>query len=354
MAFWNIKNVAIKGITACVPDNKISTYDLDFFTEEEATTFIKTVGIENRYWAPEGVCASDLCFNAAEKLIEELTWNKDEIEVLAFESVTPDYKTPPTSAILQNRLGLSNNCFVLDIPMGCCGFLYGLTVVSSLLTSGTVKKGLLLVGDTATRMGSQYDKSRVPLFGDCGTAIALEYDENAEDMRIQFYSDGKGYKALHTPHGGYRTPTTPESFIYEDFGNGIKRAPIHALIDGLEVFSFAITKAPTSVNQFLEDNKIDRNQDVDYFLIHQANKMINDRVIKKIQIDKSKTTSTLKDYGNTGGASIPFTMVANLRDELQKKKLSLVMSSFGLGLTWGVAHLYTERIIIPELIKMSC
>ena len=352
MAYWNIKNVAIKGIAACVPDNKISTYDLDLFTKEEATTFIKTVGIENRYWAPDGICASDLCFSAAEKLIKELNWNKEDIEILAFESVTPDYKTPPTSTVLQDRLGLSNNCFALDIPMGCCGFLYGMNVVSNLIASGTAKRGLLLVGDTATRMGSQQDKSRVPLFGDCGTAIALEYDENVESIRTRFYSDGSGYKALFTPHGGYRHPAVPESFIYEDFGNGIKRAPIHATIDGLEVFSFAITKAPLSINQFLEDHQIDRSQDVDYFLIHQANKMINDRVIKKIQIDKSKTTSTLRDFGNTGGASIPLTMVANLRDELQNNKLSLVMSSFGLGLTWGVMHINVNKIVVPELIKL--
>ena len=352
MAYWDIKNVAIKGMAGCVPNNKVSTYDLGIFTEEEASNFIKTVGIENRYLAPNDICASDLCFNAAEKLIAELNWNKEDIEILAFESVTPDYKTPPTSTVLQSRLGLSNNCFALDIPMGCCGFLYGMTVVSNLLTAGSVKKGLLLVGDTATRMGSPYDKSRVPLFGDCGVAIALEFDKTAKNIRTQFYTDGKGYKALFTPHGGYRNPATPESFTCEDFGNGIKRAPIHALIDGLEVFSFAITKAPQSINKFLEDHEIDKDCDVDYFLIHQANRMINDRVVKKIQIDKSKTSSTLKNFGNTGGASIPMTIIANLREEFLKKELSLIMSSFGLGLTWGVAHMYTNKIVIPKLIKL--
>jgi len=352
MAKWEIKNIAIKGIAACVPNNCISTYDLDIFTKEEADIFIKTVGIESRYIAPENVCASDLCAASAEKLLSELNWNRDEVGILAFESVTGDYKTPPTSCILQSRLGLPNNCFTLDIPMGCCGFIYGMTVVGNMMCSGSIKRALLLVGDTAGRMGSALDKSRVPLFGDCGTAIALEYDENAAPMLSQFYTDGGGYKALMTPHGGYRYPATPESFISKDFGNGIRRASVHALIDGMSVFSFAITRAPQSINQFLTDFQIDKDRDVDYFLIHQANKMINDRVIKKIQVDPSKITSTLKNFGNTGGASIPLTIVANLRKEFQENRLSSIMSSFGLGLTWGVMNVRTDKIVIPELIKL--
>ena len=125
--------------------------------------------------------------------------------------------------------------------MGCCGCMYAITVAGNLLTTGNVKRALLLIGDTALRMGSMKDKSRVPLFGDCGTAVALEYDETANDIVVDFHTHGKGYEALMTPHGGFRHPATPESFEYEDFGNGIVRAPIHTLINGMNVFSFAIS-----------------------------------------------------------------------------------------------------------------
>ena len=99
---------------------------------------------------------------------------KDSIDVLVFGSVTGDYKTPPTSSILQDRLGLPSSTFVLDIPMGCRGSTYAINIAGNLLSSGTVKRALLLVGDTAFRMGSPKDKSRVPLLGDCGMAMALE------------------------------------------------------------------------------------------------------------------------------------------------------------------------------------
>jgi 3-oxoacyl-[acyl-carrier-protein] synthase III len=137
-------------------------------------------------------------------------------------------------------------------------------------------------------MGSLKDKSRVPLFGDCGTAIALEYDSNANDIVVDFHTYGKGYEALMTPHGGFRYPATIESFDYEDFGNGVVRAPIHTLINGMNVFSFAISRPPRSVEKFLTENNIDRDSDIDYFLIHQANKMIVDRIVKKTEITKRK------------------------------------------------------------------
>ena len=235
MALWNIKNVKLAGVAGAVPDKAVDTHDFDFFNREEADVFIDTVGIEKRYVATDDICASDLCLAAAENLIAKLGWNKEEIDILSFASVTGDYRTPPTSCILQERLGLSDRCFTLDIPMGCCGCVYSITVVGNMLSSGNLKKALLWIGDTATRMGSPYDKSRVPLFGDCGTALALEYHEDAEPIIVDFHTFGKGYRALMTPAGGFRHPVTPESFEYEDFGNGIVRAPVHTLINGMDL-----------------------------------------------------------------------------------------------------------------------
>ena len=258
----------VTGVAAAVPRNVVYTTDFDFFTPEEAGVFNNTVGIKQRHIAPEDVCASDLCFAAAEQLLADLKWERESVDILIFESVTGDYKTPPTSCLLQDRLGLSEDCFAMDIPMGCCGCMYAITTGGNLLSSGNVKRALLLIGDTALRMGSMKDKSRVPLFGDCGTAMALEYDPTASDIVVDFHTYGKGYEALMTPHGGFRHPITRESFEYEDFGNGIVRAPLHTLINGMNVFSFAISKPPRSIETFIADYGIDRERDVDYFLIH--------------------------------------------------------------------------------------
>ena len=350
MAFWLIKNVALRGVTGTVPDNPVKTAELPVLTKEEADLFDATVGIKNRYIAPDHICASDLCFDAAERLLTGLGWNKESIDVLLFASVTGDYKTPPTSAILQNRLGLPANTFVLDVPMGCCGCMYGINVAGNLLSAGSAKRALLLVGDTAMRMGSPKDKSRMPLFGDSGTALALEYDPDAADIIIDFNTMGSGYKALMTPHGGYRHPVTKEeSFEYEDFGNGIVRAPKDALISGMDVFSFAITKPVISLKKMLDDLEIDKDSDVDYYLIHQANKLIVDRIVKKLKLPVDKVPYNLQKFGNLGGASLLMLMVSEIAEELQSRPLTLVCSSFGLGLTWGTMVLKTKALNVAPL-----
>ena len=351
MALWEIKNVAVRGVTGTVPNHAVKTADFDIFTQEEADIFDNTVGIKNRYIGSDDICTSDLCFDAAERLLAALGWEKESVDVLVFGSVTGDYKTPPTAGILQHRLGLPTSTFVLDIPMGCCGSMYAINVAGNLLSAGTVKRALLLVGDTALRMGSLKDKSRVPLFGDSGTAMALEYDPAAEDIVIEFNTLGSGYEALITPHGGFRHPITAESFIEEDFGNGIIRAPKDTLIRGMDVFSFAISRPPISIKKMMEKYEL-TTENVDYFLIHQANKLIVDRIVKKLKLPLEKTPYDLQEFGNLGGASVPMLMTYNLREELQSHPLTLLCSSFGLGLTWGTMILRTRKMVVEEVGKI--
>lgn len=352
MAYWEIKNVAVRGVTGTVPNHPVKSAELPFFTKEEADTFDATVGIKNRYIASDNICASDLCFDAAERLIAGLGWEKESIDVLLFASVTGDYKTPPTSAILQDRLGLPTSTFVLDVPMGCCGCMYCINVAGNLLSAGTAKRAIVLVGDTAMRMGNKKDKSRGPLFGDSGTALALEYDTTAEDIIIEFNTLGSGYQALMTPHGGYRHPVTQDSFVEEDFGNGIIRTPKDALINGMDVFSFAITKPPISVKKMLEQQGLDKDNDIDFFLIHQANKLIVDRLVKKLKLPTEKVPYNLHKFGNLGGASILMLMVSEIAEELSSQPLTLICSSFGLGLTWGTMVLKTKQMLVVPLNKM--
>jgi len=354
MAFWCIKNVALRGVTGTVPNHAVKSSDFDFFHDDEAETFDNTVGIRNRYIAAPNVCASDLCQDAGERLLASLGWSKDSVDVLVFSSVTGDYKTPPTSAILQDRMGLPSSTFVVDLPMGCCGCMYAINVAGNLLSSGTAKRALLLVGDTAMRMGSPKDKSRVPLFGDSGTAMALEFDTNADGIIIEMNTMGSGWQALMTPHGGYRHPIDPVvSFTEEDFGDGIVRRPKDALINGMDVFAFAISKPPVSVRDFMSRLEINKDTDIDYFLIHQANKLIVDRIVKKLKLPPEKVPYNLQKFGNLGGASIPMLMVSELEQQLQARPLSLLCSSFGLGLTWGTMFLKTLPVKVAPINYME-
>jgi 3-oxoacyl-[acyl-carrier-protein] synthase-3 len=352
MAKWIIKNISLRGVAACVPKNKVQTEDIPLLSEAECKRFIATVGIKSRRVAEKGVCASDLCYAAAQNLIAELEWDKNDIDALLFVSVTPDYRSPMTSCILQNKLGLSKSCFTLDVPLGCCGYLHGITVLANLMTAGNIKKGLLLAGDTVYQTSSFEDKSRLPIFGDAGSASAFEYNENTENIISYSCSDGSGYQAIMYPHSGFRHPVTPESFIMENFANGIRRAPIHGLLDGIEVFSFAISKVPQLLNELLFENNLNKDDDIDYFLLHQANRMINEKIIRKIQIKQSKAPSNIEEYANSSCSSIPLLMVTRIREAMKENNLNLILSAFGVGLTWDCINIKTHKIVCPQLIEI--
>jgi 3-oxoacyl-[acyl-carrier-protein] synthase-3 len=351
MSYLSIGNVKITGISACVPKEVEEVNDFALFSVDDAINFSKTTGVERRRKSPVDVCSSDLCFKAAEKLIEELDWDRNEIDCLVFVSQTPDYKLPATSVVLQDRLSLSTNCYTLDISSGCSGWVYGLSVISSILSHGSIKKGLLLTGDTPLKMCSQTDKSTYPLFGDAGAATALEYSvENVDPLLFSFNSDGSGYDAIIIKDGGFRNPISVNSFVKEVISEGIERSKIDVVLEGMDVFSFGISKAPQSVNNLLSHFFIDV-ESIDYFIFHQANKFMNEKIRKKLILPEEKVPYSLKDFGNTSCATIPLTMVTQLRDKLTKQKLSHVACGFGVGLSWGSCYFKTDKIACPDIIE---
>jgi len=351
MAVSQNKNISVRGVSACVPRKIVENSQYPCFEAGEYEKFVASVGIERRRIVDPGTCTSDLCYAAAERLIKELEWEKSEIDVLVFVSHTADYKLPATSCILQNRLGLPVSCMTLDISLGCSGYIHGLKVISSLLSSGGMHKGLLLAGNTQSSYASFEDKSAYPLFADAGTATAIEYDENDNEMFFEFGTDGSGYQSIIVPDGGCRNPVNQESFVVKDYGNGIKRSRLHEGLDGLEVFSFGILRAPQSVNTLLEKFNISKD-DIDYFLFHQANKFMVERIRKKLNIPSEKVPYNIRDFGNTSCATIPLLMVTNLKNELINKRLNLLLCGFGVGLSWGSAVVSTDKIICSDLIEI--
>src|SRR5690554_1098927 len=267
MSFISIDNVRIAGISACVPATIEEVRDFPLFTDSDSENFSKITGVERRRKAPDDVCASDLCFKSAEKLIEDLCWNKSEIDCLVFVSQTPDYILPATSAVLQKKLGLSTDCHTLDISSGCSGWVDGLSVISSFLSHGFMRKGLLLAGDTILKICSPTDKSTYPLFGDAGSATAIEFNEGDNAIDFSFNTDGKGYATIIIEDGGFRNPVIKESFNIKQFSEGIERNNLNLVLDGMDVFSFGISKAPESVKNLADHFSIDLDT-VDYFTFH--------------------------------------------------------------------------------------
>jgi len=351
MAFLHVPKVSIKGVSACVPGKILENNKYSGFSNDESETIIAATGIERHRIADKNICTSDLCFNAAEKLVSDLNWIKSDIDCLVFVSQTPDYIIPATSCLLQKRLGLKEEIFVLDISLGCSGWVYGLQVLGSLLSFGTLKKGLLLVGDTTLKFCSPEDKSTFPIFGDAGTATALEYDDLNPGFNFHSATDGSNYEALMIPDGGFRNQVSEFSFKMDEIKPGITRNRLNVIMEGLKILSFSITKAPQSIKMLSEEFGIDLRM-VDYFVLHQANKFINERIRNKLNLPVEKVPYSLKNYGNTGPGTIPLTMVTEIRHDLRDNRRNIIACGFGVGLSWGSVQFCTDRIICPEIIEI--
>lgn len=351
MANFSINQVAIRGIACCVPKNTECNSDLTIMTQEEIDRFSDATGVKERRVATKGLCSSDLCFEAAEKLLTDIGWNKNEIEILVFVSQTADYLLPVTSAILQDRLGLSKECLAFDMPLGCSGYVYGLSVISGMMQSTGLKKGLLLVGDTISKVISKRDKSTAPLFGDAGSATILELDENARPMNFNLGTDGSGFKTIIIPDGNSRNSFTNHSLEMKEFGDGIIRNNCQLVLEGMDVFSFGISQAPKSVNALVNHFAIDFNN-IDFFVFHQANLMMNKMISKKLKLPVEKVPYSLTNFGNTSSASIPLTIVTELSHQVSFSKNQMLLCGFGVGLSWGSVSIEMNKIICPQLIEL--
>ena len=338
-------------MTACVPANierNIDTYGKwgDF------TKVRDIIGIDQRHVTPKDMCVSDLFYAAGEKIISALKWDKEEIGAIVVVCQTPDYIQPPTACILQHRLGLSQECFATDIPHGCSGWVYGLSILSSLMQGGLIKKAILFSGDTPTKCISPEDKSTWPLFGDAGTATALAYDDTAEHaVKFSCCTDGSGANGIIIRDGGYRHPFDEHTLEMIDYGDGVIRNMNHLAMDGMTVFSFATSKAPKQINNLMEHFGISRDE-IDYYLLHQANMYMDEKIRKKMKLPAEKVLYCIQEFGNTSSGSIPLTLVSRAKEDLENKHLKLIGSGFGVGLSWAAAYFETDHIVCPGVIEI--
>ena len=351
MATFSVNNIAIKGISCCVPKNTERNIDLDILTQEEIQKFIDATGVEERRIVTKEICTSDLCCEAAEKLIKDLNWQKEEIEILVFVSQTADYILPVSAAILQDRLGLSNNCIAFDVPLGCSGYVYGISIIASMMKATGIKKGLLLAGDTSSKLLSKSDKSTIPLFGDGGSATAFELDEEADNLLFDLGTDGSGYKAIMIPDGGSRNRINQDSLKVVNIEEGISRNACNLVLDGMDVFGFGISQAPKTVNKLIEKFEIDKDA-IDHFVFHQANLMMNKMIVKKLKLPVEKVPYSLKGFGNTSSTTIPLTIVTELKESLANNNKDLIVCGFGVGLSWGTAKIKLDNVVISDLIEI--
>lgn len=343
MGLSTLHNVRYRGMATCVPRRKVSNLDCPPHLKQERERLTRNIGIFERRLCPAWQCFSDLAFEATERLLADLEWRRDEIDALIVVTQSPDYLIPATAIILQDRLKLSHATIAFDVNLGCSGYPFALQILGSMISAGTVKKGLVLVGDRSA-------SEREPLFSDAGTATALEYDPDAPPIHFDLNSDGSGYRAIILPVGGHREPPSFQHFIPTKDEDGYWRTPYDLQLDGTAVLSFSTQRVPPAVKRLMEYAQA-TPESIDYFLFHQANRMINETIRKKLALPPEKVPTTLHDFGNTSGASIPVTMTARIREPLLAKPNRLLMCGFGIGLSWGTALVDIDGAKFPELIE---
>ncbi len=353
MAFLQFEGVGIAAMSAAVPKrvikNRVYT---DVFSAQEANDIVDKTGIEERRFSDTETCSSDLCFAAAEKLIADNNINKEEIDLLVFISQTPDYRMPATACTLQHRLGLPNSTIAFDITLGCSAFLYGLSVVYSMMERSGLRKALLLDGETRSKVYSPRDRRSAFLFGDGGVAALIERDSKFGKSTFSLNTDGSRADLIMIPAGGYRKMSSAETVVekvVDEFGN--MRSDEQGYMRGGDVFNFVIREIPRDIKNTLA--KVEKTvDDFDYIVFHQANNFINSYIMKKMKMDATKIPSTIAKFGNTSSVSVPLTIVSELKDKLNGKN-NLLLSAFGVGMTWATAIVPFEDCKISDIVEVE-
>ena len=352
MAFMSFNGVGIKALAAAVPRTVIENLNYtEYFPADQVKEVVEKVGIYERRFADENTCSSDLCYAAAEKLIADNSIDKSEIDLLIFISQTPDFRMPATSVLLQDRLGLPNSTIAFDINLGCSAFIYGLSVVFSMMQNKGLRKALLLDGETRSKVYSPKDRRSAFLFGDGGVAALIERDEAFGESWFSLNSDGSRGDLIKINGGGYRMPSSIETLkerVVDEYGN--IRSDEQGYMNGGDVFNFVIREIPKDIKKMVEFSGKNL-ADLDWYIFHQANNFINSYLAKKLKLDTSKIPSTIAKYGNTSSVSVPLTIVDRLKDKMNGHH-ELLLSAFGVGMTWATAIVPFEDCRISDIVEV--
>ena len=340
---YAVEGVALRGIVSAAPKRVVDNTAFEQrFGAEAVADVVKMIGVEQRRIADPSQTTGDLCFEAAKVLLDRLGWAPDSVDGLIFVSQTPDYRLPATACSLHGRLGLSPHCQAFDVGLGCSGYVYGLWLAATLVKAG-LKRVLLLAGDTSSRLVDQTDRATAILFGDAGSATAVEADPAAVVMRFRLGSDGAGARHLVIPEGAYRTGETdarwPEGFD-----------PTCLYMDGAEVFTFTLKAVPKLVRETLEDAGLTPT-DVDAYALHQANRFMLRHLAKKIGAGEERVPINIDRFGNTSSATIPLLLTTDLAARITGAPSRLMLVGFGVGFSWGAVLIETPALAVAETIE---
>lgn len=345
---FSFKDKEITGILSVLPEKEINFKDeIDNynFTEKQSLKLAKIMGYGTRRVVKESTTVSDLCIYGLEYLFENKFLQKETIDALILVTQSPDYFLPPTSNVISGNIGLDEDVLCLDINQGCAGYEVGLLQAYMLLEQKNIKKVVLLNADVLSKKVSVKDRNSRPLVGDGATITIIENKPTNVDIDMYIKMDGKSAKSLRIPAGAFRCPSTLQTAELKKDSAGNERALDHLVMKGDDVFNFVQTKVPEMINEVFTDLSI-TDDAIDYYLFHQPNKFMLEKLADKIGVDRAKIPNNIVGkYGNGSGITVPLNICENIRELLKEKPLKVILGGFGVGLTWSM--------IVCELKEMN-
>ena len=313
--------VGILGTGSYVPEKIMTNDDLAKIVDTNDEWITVRTGIKERRIIDENEGTSDLAFRAAQKAIEDAGIDKNEIDLIIVATMTSDYGTPSTAALVQDKLGI--NAAAFDLSAACTGFVYAYSAGHSFVKAGIYKKVLVIGAEAMSRVIDWTDRGTCILFGDGAGAVVLGEVENGGYLASHLVADGSGACELLVPAGGTKEPVSKEKIDNKD---------IYLKMNGREIF--AVRVFPETVEDVLAQAGITAD-DVDLFIPHQANIRIIESIAKRFNQPLDKFFVNLDKYGNTSAGSIPIALDEAIKEGKLKKGDKFVATGFGGGLTYG-------------------
>ena len=332
----------IKAISYYLPERVVTNEELlKEFPEWSVDKVAQKVGVDSRHIAAENETAGDMAEKAARKLFEEYNINPKEIDFLLLCTQSPDYFLPSTACILQDRLGIPTSAGAFDYNLGCSGCIYGMAMAKGLIAAGIVKNVLLLTSETYNKYLHSSDKSNRSIFGDGAAACLISTEGFAEIGEFILGTDGSGANNLIVKTGAARQKTATGEFVEDDEGHVWYDDYLY--MNGGAIFNFTLDAIPAMMTQIMEKNKIEKEQ-IDYYVFHQANKFMLNTIRKVCVLPKDRFYVNLANTGNTVSSTVLIGLKDCLDNEIIKVGNKVMISGFGVGLSWGGTILSFNKI----------
>lgn len=321
----------INSVAYYLPQNVVSNEEIvRDFPEWSVEKITEKVGVKQRHVASAEETATDLAEKAAIRLFDENGINRESIDFVILCTQSPDYFLPPSACLLQERLGLRQDVGAFDFNLGCSGYVYGLAIAKGLIISGVASNVLLLTAETYNKYLHPKDKGNRTIFGDAATATLVSTHGFAEIKEFALGTDGKGSKNLIVKSGASRMRALQNDVQFDKNGNPISSD--HLYMNGAQIFVFTQKNVPRVIEDVLAKNNL-KKEEIDLFILHQANSYMLDFLRKKMHIDEDKFYMFMENVGNTVSNSIPIC----LAEAQGKGRLcgNVVLCGFGVGYSWG-------------------